>query len=178
MTVVGRAFRRGRPHDPLIVDEGIDLLGARSSEFTIKARRMVLTDAQIKALPEASVEIVPAPGPNKIVFPIDAIVQTIFVEGGGYANISVPSQLGLVYPSGNAILWQMDVEASGIFEFAPSSFATILSPVAAPGIGTVLPEDAINQSLLFGANNINGPYTGGNPANTLAVTVFYAIVDL
>jgi len=144
-----------------------------------------LTDAQIKALPTDPIQIVAAPGVNKIIVPISCIV-VCDTTAGAYTDLTDSGfdlQVGgdsVSCPLGATTLLSSGEVRVGFFAL-PLSF---VSGIATFG-GQVFTADPRDVTILSNAaltilDNWNGgtPYGGGNAANTLKVTVYYVVVDL
>lgn len=121
-----------------------------------------VSSAQIKALNASPVELVPAPGANKIIVPVSAVGflsfgTTQYTVGGGEAVISYPGVFGSMMSFGNLIV------ASGnlISARSVSAFADFDGSI-------------INQPLVL--TNQSADYADGD--GTLKVLVTYNIVDL
>lgn len=153
---------------------------------------VTLTDAQIKALPTTGVaELVAAPGAGKKIVPSFATI-TCDTSANPYANVDAACYMPIA-------LGNDDVEfLSTIQNYATASFSsadTLLSsggprsfllaqlPGAWAVVGAAFTPQPIdggeNEALnLFCDNGGSGDFTGGDPANSLTVTVFYVVVDV
>lgn len=152
----------------------------------LQSATVELTDAQIKALPTTGIQIVAAPGENKLLLPVAAYIRGVTAAGGAYTNIG---------DIGWNLIWE-----DGVFATSPlqPSFVggentdmiqqflipnTYVSGVATFS-GLAFTGDAfdstniINKPLVLKDSWNTGDYTAGNAANTLKVTVYYIIVDL
>lgn len=146
-------------------------------------KKIVLTNAQIKALPTTAVDIVAAPGAGKLIVLLH-----------GHTNIDTTAG-GYVVDSG--CRWQLFLGTKEITGLAQPELALATTPgiyflpfpeFASPGSGgdagylitTPKDEDQIVNQPLRIRDNYNGvpDYTGGNAANTVSVTVYYAIIDV
>jgi hypothetical protein len=157
--------------------------GGDIAEQTILSITVPLTDAQIKALPTTAIELVPAPGADKIIVPIAGFVI-------------LDTTAGLYVASGDAS-WQLllgSQEFSGLLQ--PTIFTTDAGilffwfPLPFMGTGAGPAAGYLVTSGETGAGVINQPvrikddyngvadYTGGNAANSMTVTVLYTIVDM
>lgn len=167
------------------------LLLLASSAFgqpcVFKQATVTLSDGQIKALPTTPVEILPAPGPGKMIFPIGGIIY--FHWSGNYGNIASNSALVVAHANGFNLLTAVfendgSTSVSNILN-DDEDYMAILTPRSNVGIGsqTISRYDYApnfdNRNITVAAyNGFNGNFTGGDPANTIKVTVYYAIVDL
>jgi hypothetical protein len=152
-----------------------------------------LTDAQIKALPQTGIEIVPAPGSGKYIslrlpadvstnefaadyIGVDAGVEIAFVIGGDAGNAAYISRwalanTGLLTPRD---FWGVGVKAGLSLEAGFQSGTTFSYAISG------LTPSVENQPLKVWLPNGIGdpPLTGGDPANTLKVTVLYSVLDV
>jgi len=138
-----------------------------------------LTDAQIKALPTTPIQIVAAPGANKIINILGG--NAVLNWNADYTNIDGSAYMAMICNNGGL----------ASHRFAPSdmlalgeSTLTSISPYTYTAGSFILDmtnalAEFNNKSLkLFASNGVAGNFTGGNEANTLKVTVYYVVVDL
>lgn len=173
-----------------VVNNGVQPINIEGgSSYLVKAE-VTLTDAQIKALPTTPIQVADAPGADKFISLIHAVIILDNVNGG-YGNIAGGTSTLVSFGVGELVALQtassLYVESDmGDFEFPSSSpFPIMFSAPANIGTGLFAaagPADSnsVNNKPLYilGANGVNGNFTGGNAANTLKVTVYYVIVDL
>jgi hypothetical protein len=144
-------------------------------------KKVILTDAQIKALPTTGIELVAAPGAGKLIVLLHAHA-TIDTTAGGYtvdSNCRWQLFLGTKEITGLA---QPELTLSTTPGLGILSFPD-LAAVGVAGDGgyfVTSPKDVasmINQPLRI-KDDYNGvaDYTGGNPANTVTVVVYFAII--
>jgi hypothetical protein len=158
---------------------------AGAVEQTVLSRTVTLTNAQILALPTTPVEIVPAPGAGKILHWATAMV-VLDATAGAYT-----------FNAGALAFWQL-FYVGGAFPKEGSGFLVPPEAVAEKRIGwfpifanendaegylqapTLTMETDYEGQALAIADKYNGraDYTGGNPANSMKVTVLYTVVDL
>ena len=152
---------------------------------TVYSASLTLTDAQIKTLPTAGVEIVAAPGEDKLLVLVGGFIE-LDNAAGAYA-VHAEASIGIDYEgqtmASNPCVGETQLEATGIKGW-------ILSPNAYPGTVVVF-QDGLEARSSARANYVNRAmwvadsfaghstdYTGGNAANTLKVTVLYSIADV
>lgn len=139
-----------------------------------------LTDAQIKALPTTSVQIVAAPGANKLLLFERAVLQSNLVSP--YTNLSAYSggdgTINITTPEGDNLI------VSDYMESATSIMAdsrifimgrNVKTNADGLSFGGLDPE--VNGGFFIQAYN-TGDFTGGDAANTLRVSVTYYILDV
>jgi hypothetical protein len=154
-------------------------------QIPIYSKKTILTDAQIKALQTTYIELVPAPGEGKLNV-LHSAFWVIDTTAGVYTNQHVDSAVFIGYGD-----WDLELTTLGALPSLAGQFISKVAPLIMPIVGGTWdgysydflsnkPADyALNKALkLIASNATNGDYTGGNPANSLSVTVFYSIVDL
>jgi hypothetical protein len=153
-----------------------DVLNQRKYEFS-------LTNAQLKALPTSFVELVAAPGANKLLVFHWCLLS--ITAGTTYTNVDTGLMRGPFVAYGD---WDADCSSFASF-WAGGTDAFLLSPldlpindsrygqffypVAASGIG-----GGINKALKIGAWNDNGDYTGGTAGNSIVGVVAYSVFNI
>lgn len=147
---------------------------------------VTLTDAQIRVLPTSSgFEIVPAPGADKMILPTSIVVN--FKWEGSYTNIAGTATLAVVHDGYGLVTSVSEAWNNGVSNLLANdaNAITFLNPLSdisnLPDMkaGYNSPEYFSNQGLkLILYNQFNGNLTGGDPNNTLTITVFYVVVDL
>lgn len=160
---------------------------ANVSDFgAVKVATVELTDAQIKTLPTAPVQIVAAPGSGKMIIPLYGITR--FAWTADYTNIAAAAFMGFNtsllltadQTANSGVSGVLAPGASDMAVFPPIHYAVDATPFhqgAGFGLGTFADYD--NLALNFYAfNDAGGNFTGGNAANALAVTVCYIVIDL
>lgn len=152
----------------------------------LKVGGAVLTNAQIRTLPNTPVEVLPAPPANKLFFPTLALFRlTWFAD---YENINEEAILRLlcIEPDATSTLSAFDEETTG----------EVTNLLAAGGdtLGIMLPQQRISgspnkaitkllanlrdQPLSLRMGNSDDDLTGGDPRNTLDVTVYFVVLEL
>ena len=153
--------------------------GGVPSAGLVQTATVTLTDAQIRALVNVPIEIIPAPGANKVI--------TLVLPGPGgldsrqtvaYTNDSVDLTVGFIC-FGYAL---STFGARNIINYGADAWMPFSQPNATPTIDTSVGPEAlpglVNQPVSVFIGNFAGDLTGGNAANTLTVTVYYTIVDV
>ena len=162
-------------------------LGVDGSPIAVFSRSVMLDDDQIKALPSEPIEVVPAPGEGRAIRWLAGYVEIDWVAA--YDEPADPAYLQLFYlpPAPD-----VPKEASGLLAWFPSSPSLQRQgqfPMLATWNGTegylqtnlaasVVP---LHENLPLAIHDrYNGieDLTGGDPANTLRVTVWYGVVEL
>ena len=144
-----------------------------------------LTDEQIKTVPTAGYEVVPAPGAGKALLLIQALITKSFGTGHEYETFDADSGLLLYVGDAEASLRVVEDSAFGGFLSNDGSGAVLLLPKHAtrdetPFDPLAAPIDLSwieNQAMTL-EHQSAGEFTAGNPANTMQVTVLYVIVDV
>lgn len=162
---------------------------------------VTLTNAQIKHLPATLaaewIEIVPAPGPGKVIFAPVAMgtgqASLLLDWHGDYSNVN--SDAEFVFTIGdNSIdfkygLGQSSLGTGNLTNFFAWGVGGVDNPYwllsaydsaiggAAPNQNSL--SDYANKPLLFFVlNGGDGDFTGGDDLNTLKVTVQYSVIDV
>ncbi len=159
----------------------------------LRIAKVVLTDAQIKALPTTPITMVAAQGSGKFIVPVSLNLE-LNATSGGYSNINGYSWIALSSATSN--------DASGYIgndnTISPAmvNLTNFLSsanhratqiPVPAtwsdPGGWGVLAAvqggsiSVFNSALtIYADNSGSGNFTGGNAANSLIVTTLYLVL--
>lgn len=144
-------------------------------EDNIFKTTVTLTDAQIKALPTTSVEIIPAQGVGRIVAVLFAAASMTWTAD--YSNINVAATLTL---SGLTVSLLDEGSEDGACDRVSDLLAdgeSGISTFTPPG-GGCFEATHQNTAVLLALTNADGDLTGGDAANVLKVTVWYAVLDL
>lgn len=164
-----------------------ELGGSQESESLLQSASVELTDAQIKALPTTGVTIVAAPGSGKIIVPV--VATLLFTRTADYTNIQATAVIKIQNTDGNKGIAPLNESfglVSGLLAGGSSNFTSI-GPYGFVDVdntenlsGTIaIPSEFENLGYQIKATNAaGGDFTGGNAANTLAVTLYYVVQDV
>jgi hypothetical protein len=152
-------------------------------QVAIYKRKVTLTDAQIKALPTTSIDLVDAPGAGKMILP-HAVRYVLNNEAGAYTNLDGTTCL-LVTKVGGLILNSVyDENAEGNFGAAYKWFMICMlsqnvigGATYAYSVGATPTENEPLKLVLANGSPSIGDLTGGHADNSMKITVFYSIVD-
>jgi len=148
-----------------------------------------LTNAQILATPTTTgIQLVAAPGSGHTLIPLAVLLAKSFTAGA-YTNIDPTAKLFVGYGPATPTASYAATNTVGLIDeagftfFGAADFETFNMPTGAiedgNGGGGVFPPsgaDLRNLALtICSTNGALGNFTGGNAANTLAVTVVYAV---
>lgn len=159
------------------------------TEVVVLSVTATLTDAEVKALPTTSRDVIPAPGAGKIIFPFGAFYHVNWVAD--YEGIGSDAQLQLRLNGIDVLVpVRQDVVSSvsgllagggpdGTNAFAVMAFLKKNGFDLFAAISSLYDSDISNQPLVLSASNSdNADFTGGNAGNSLKVTVLYTIIDV
>lgn len=153
----------------------------------IHQETVTLTDEQIKALPALGVEVISAPGPNKLIIPLSAVCVLNAAAGAytadagsswllqwatnTYACSPTPVQIRLQ----SASVTFIQINASPVLKSGIAGFSNLTV-----GDNSLIPISQVTDQALQIKDDWNGVsnYTGGHQANTLIVSVAYMILNL
>lgn len=149
-----------------------------------------LTDAQFKALKTTGIDVITAPGANKIALPV-SFAMTLDTTAGVYTNISANSHLFLETDAGYYGLLIGDRAAETLtrltdfitYNAVAFAFGNVIQGVYSANYETLVPTvleitGLINKAVRIRVINSGGNYTGGNALNTFKITVGYLIIDV
>jgi len=154
---------------------------------------VVLTDAQIKTLPTDRVLVVEAAGADRVIVPLSAWVVLDTLAGAYVLVGGVESSLNLVWGPTNSkyasAILTTNAALTGTPAIVPGQFVFpfVSNPGAGSFAGEVVTELGAGMLLAeitdvelyvkddyLGASN----YTEGDPANTLRISVAYALLNV
>jgi hypothetical protein len=145
--------------------------------FLPRIATATLIDAQIKTLPSIPVEIVPTPGAGKMIVLLYGLLSTSLVSP--YNNVTAAGNnqftYGGVMDASNYNLKYMfdDISAN------VAMYSTIQIPSDGFSLGLLQLQSWFeDKSITFSVYNADGNFGGGDPANTIKITVIYHIIDL
>jgi len=124
-----------------------------------------LIDAQIKAAPGTMIELVPTPGANKVIIPLN--VHLHLKSAGGYTNFDVLASMALQRGTAGGQIFTLDTFDSLLGSATDLTANMIQQPVLDA------PTDITNKPLNLAIVNAAGAFTGGAAANILWITVTY-----
>lgn len=156
----------------------------------VRRKSITLTDAQIKALPTTPIQIIAAPGAGLVLVPFYA---WWYVNGSdNYASINALARVGVGYAGTLSCVLTQFREAGGEVSNLLANGAShhaFLPPdikqydsgggvLRSSGIGQFQDEPGVTNTALevFAVNPTDGNFTGGNAANSIKVTVLYAVI--
>lgn len=155
----------------------------------IQSRRVTLTDAEIKALPTTPIEIIPAQGAGKLLYPIGAAYHLNWVAD--YGNIDTDAQLRLIVNTTDFLLPLRQDTLSQVSALlaggGPDGTDAFTSPQFIKksgadwfsGFANLYDSDVVNKAVFLAADNSGaGNFDGGNAGNSLLLEVLYTIIDV
>jgi hypothetical protein len=168
--------------------------GTSSGSSLIHSATVTLTDAEIKGLPQAGIVIVPAPGAGKVI--------QLVLPGLAVTNVFAADYVGI--DGSNCKIALIIGGDTGIAAYSSTwtiSSSGLLNPIAVWGAGVVAgvaleggyqtsggqsfaisgqtPSSENQPMKIWLPNGVGDPLlTGGDPVNTLKVTVLYRVLDV
>lgn len=155
------------------------------------AASLTLTDTQVKSLPTTPVELVAAPGVDRIAIPTLALVY--FHHTADYSNIDPNAVLGIgSFEGGDEFLSVLrsgqglsEAQVESLLAVGQSRLAVYSLYAATDGVSlyaavrSIGPiADYANQPLnLTAYNEASGDFTGGHPDNTVSVNLVYLVFN-
>ena len=149
----------------------------------LKKATFALTNADLIASSGANIELIPAPGANKILLPLALILNWDFAAGA-YANFDPDSTINFQWGGSGIALPCISTNDIYPDDSGPDSLTTAQMSGPDDALGNTPnylgdPNNRVNQPLNINfPASLGGPITGGNAANFLRGTVLYTILDL
>lgn len=143
----------------------------------VRRKVVTLTDAQIKALPITPIELVAAPGANKVIT-LSQCFLSFPSPVSGYTNIDVTGQFqfGWIRPGGFLPCASGYAGGTYILDGSLGDDAFVQFPNTDSEFSA---DSVVNRAFGIALYNAAaGVLTGGNAANTLKAIVYYEEVDL
>lgn len=147
---------------------------------------VTLTDAQIKSLPTTAVEVVPAPGPGLVIELVHGFVRVDCVAGiyelppGAYVQLIYGTSPLSQYVDASALIDAQTLLGVSVVRFGrfPNLWWSPQRPDAPEFLTGEFGGDPVNHPISI-ADAYNGvaEYTGGNPSNTMTVSVAYLVLN-
>lgn len=163
------------------------LAGGVGGASILHQEPVLLNNTQIKALPTTRIEVVAAPGANKILLPLSAVL--VLTAGTGYGNINADDYLTLSHDDGNVDKMSYCRNETALFtqltSFLSGNRTLFLVPSAAHDASASAlcsfsnsTASLVNKNLVLSTSGLEVDWTGGDPANTLRVSVSYMVLDV
>lgn len=161
-----------------------------SGAADIRQLSITLTDAEVKTLPTASVELIPTPGTNRFILVFFAHAHLEWIAD--YTNIDAASLINLTIGTSETVWPLRQSIGSGVSALlaggGPDGTHAFFSPRFAAGAAhsdsfsatsNLYDADIVNLPLTISLNNGGaGNLTGGDAGNALKVTLLYTIIDI
>jgi predicted RecA/RadA family phage recombinase len=163
----GEAAANALSGDVTITNTGV----ASLKETTIKYATVNLTNANIKALRATPKELVAAPGANKIVEFVSAV---LFLDYGANVLTESADNLAVRYENTTGALASQAIEATGFIDATADTLTNALPKIDA----IVAAASGLNKALVL-HNTGDGEYAGNAGADTvIKVKVAYRVHDV
>ena len=157
-------------------------------ELVIFTRSVTLTDAQIKALPTTAIEIIPAPAAGTFIAPLAAwaylnwaadYTNLVDAENSRVALGYAGTLISVLSPWNESELFNLLADGASHTAFTGLQGTMRDAHIYTQGAGQFQDEPGVLGAALevYGVNS-GGDFTGGDPANTLKITVWYGIVEV
>lgn len=193
ITISGSAFEGTAAELKTAIESDISS-GLVSSQVVIYQRKTILTHAQILALSETPVELVPAPGEGKLLVLQKAIwakkehtapyagwsqgdVILIIYQGGEIDASHGAYDMNAIPGSGYSALGALLANLSGLENSTWVDYPASISNDELVNL-PLIDKNGVGENKAFMAIHYSSTLTGGHADNTIEVTVFYSIVDL
>lgn len=141
---------------------------------TLYSETVTLTDGQIQDLPTTPVLVVDGQGAGKVIVPVTLVLTSNF-SNGAYTLTGGSNALGLGVTSDPGCCVALTTDPDLILTIQDDLISFIGLPTGA-WLGQYGKTAADNAPLYLFQNGSDN--TGGDPANTLMVTVYYYVIDL
>lgn len=160
----------------------------------IKKTRVVIPHENILTLPSSPVEIVAAPKSGSAIFPLGAFL--VCDTTAATYTVDLDALLGLDYDGSFSAYSLINIIQNGLGDGVSSLLASGGLATAIMGIQAVFDGNATGSTytgaaspaqspsgydglpLLLAASNNGDDFSDGDPANSLAITVFYSIINI
>jgi hypothetical protein len=159
-------------------DDGNDISDDLGS---VKTTTVILTDAQIKGLPNDTITLVQAPGLGKALLFLGAYFQGHFDSPTTYIGVDTNSTIGIDNVQINmAVLPSAAIPGNTSY----TDWAIYIPPGVASvsdGVMSINPAswwENLPFRMFMNQDDTGDDLTGGDPANTLQVTVIYCVIDV
>lgn len=136
----------------------------------IKSIKVSLTNAEIKALRASPKELVPAPGADKIIFPISGFLK---LNAGTNVLTESADNLAIEWDGGDAAACSQTIESTGFIDQSADTITSFMGKIDAIDAYA----DVANKNIAL-ANTGDGEIAGNAAEDaTLDVYLFYQVVD-
>jgi hypothetical protein len=135
-----------------------------------------LINADILALPTTGIELIPAPGANRIIVPIHTILH--FRSSAAYTNFDTLMALYLARGSGGSRIQYHN--SPDLLLGQTVNYTSIMRPATdlLDAIMTDADTDVVNKALNIKMDNALGNLTGGAAGNLLIVSTLFYIANI
>ena len=166
---------------------------SRRDRVSLEQVTLVLTNAQILALPQVSIQVVPAQGPTKVILPVAAVAildatagaYTVDPQAAWTLNFDASTCASGLVPIGSQGMNLQNVRYLLQFPIVPTKAAAedlLGENVLGAGVyagSSVVVEGLRDTALTFGDVFWGvAAYTGGHVDNSLRLTVAYRVFDI
>jgi hypothetical protein len=147
------------------------ITSAKMSEAVLKVVKVTLTNAEIKALRATPKTLVAAPGANKVVEFVSAILK---LKAGANVLTESGANLAVKYTDGSGVAVSQTIEATGFVDATVNTYTSADKKIDA----IVAASGAENKALVL--HNVGGGEIAGNVAAdaTMEVYISYKVHDV
>jgi hypothetical protein len=141
-----------------------DIAASQLAETVIREATVELTNAEVLALETTAIELVAAPGSDKVLQFIGAV---LFLNYGGTQYTEADDNLGIYYENESGAIASEVIECTGFLDQAADTI-----------INSIPTKDVImvpNKALVIA--NPNDAFGGGHEDSTLTVKIQYRILE-